>query len=633
MKKRELDKQLEQSIRKVVQKGIQIDQPQLTKDMCAQFSNDREWIREYVVNAKDANATYCQISGKETKDTTTIIVEDDGHGMNKKRLLDFFTIFRSVKIGDPATKVGRHGIGKLSVAAIPGQCGFFLHTSTGKECWTAETGSLLENKPVTLTRLENITSHGTRFEITFKKRVPLFKELEAIIGILDHYVKYMDLNIRVLVPFEEGIINVDGTEIPNQLVRIKTPWKNRETFSMTYHFDIKECHFEAVVEVGRSFTELYQNRVLIANTYSLFEVIDEKKAVIPHINIKVDSPDFSLPFGRHKLINEEILGPLINHIGRKTLPDFVNCLLDSAELKMANEIEISQQVLEDIAIAMMKYHPDMKSSWSNMRLFREYNSGKVSLADLDEMVVRKGRIFIEKEQAEGLDYSVLDGPVLFNNQPEKALDVIKTYFFKDIIDLGEDDCITEAPLGVLPKKDGREKRFEQFLGFFPDAWIEETQKKIEAGQNLRSKTMSNEDRKMWEGAVKNISSAETELRKIVWKTSYFMERDIKTPCTRLKFSYKNNAITLNLFHPEINQLLKLSEKSPALAAHWAMSLCLAEESKALGHFSPESRDTLLFLDALSKVGKLTSDEFRKQLRSGFNGLLRHFNDLNDETNN
>jgi len=46
-----------------LESGIQVDKKHLLSDMCSQFSNPREWVREYVVNAYDANAKICRISG------------------------------------------------------------------------------------------------------------------------------------------------------------------------------------------------------------------------------------------------------------------------------------------------------------------------------------------------------------------------------------------------------------------------------------------------------------------------------------------------------------------------------------------------------------------------------------------
>jgi len=87
--------------------------------MCTQFADYYEFIREYVVNAYDACATFCLIKVSEDQTSLKIGIHDNGNGMNLKRLIDFLTVFRSRKDNQMIKSVGRHGIGKLSVAALP----------------------------------------------------------------------------------------------------------------------------------------------------------------------------------------------------------------------------------------------------------------------------------------------------------------------------------------------------------------------------------------------------------------------------------------------------------------------------------------------------------------------------------
>lgn len=84
-------------ILQIQKQGIQAHRQNIKQDMCAQFADPHEWIREYVVNAYDAGASYCFVSGKESDDVITIIIEDDGHGMDRQGIIDFNTIYRSQK--------------------------------------------------------------------------------------------------------------------------------------------------------------------------------------------------------------------------------------------------------------------------------------------------------------------------------------------------------------------------------------------------------------------------------------------------------------------------------------------------------------------------------------------------------
>lgn len=58
---------------------------------------------------------------------------------------------------------------------------------------------------------------------------------------------------------------------------------------------------------------------------------------------------------------------------------------------------------------------------------------------------------------------------------------------------------------------------------------------------------------------------------------------------------------MNLFHPEIREFVQMSSINPALAAHWAIAMCLADK-KILPHISEEAREDLLIIDAITRVG-------------------------------
>ncbi len=70
-----------------------------------------------------------------------------------------------------------------------------------------------------------------------------------------------------------------------------------------------------------------------------------------------------------------------------------------------------------------------------------------------------------------------------------------------------------------------------------------------------------------------------------------------------KFKFKDKRLILNLGHPEVGRLLLLSESMPKLAAHWAMAMCLNDGRKILTHITPETREDLIKLDAMSRCAQ------------------------------
>ncbi len=52
---------LAETLKDIERNGIQADRQHLKRNMCTQFADYYEFIREYVVNAYDASATFCLI--------------------------------------------------------------------------------------------------------------------------------------------------------------------------------------------------------------------------------------------------------------------------------------------------------------------------------------------------------------------------------------------------------------------------------------------------------------------------------------------------------------------------------------------------------------------------------------------
>ena len=141
IKTREL---LETELKTIEENGIRADRKNMKRNMYTQFADPFEFAREYVVNSYDAMATECYISGRATENMVTVTIRDNGKGMDFQRIQDYFKIFRSRKDYPDIKAVGRFGVGKMSVAAVPGLLLFSGITSTGTECWRFETDTLID---------------------------------------------------------------------------------------------------------------------------------------------------------------------------------------------------------------------------------------------------------------------------------------------------------------------------------------------------------------------------------------------------------------------------------------------------------------------------------------------------------
>ncbi len=574
-------------IKKRAEKGIQVDVQKLKKDSCAQFRDYNEWIREYVNNAYDAGATECIIHGQKDGETVSVFVRDNGCGMDRRRVLDFFTLYRSRKDGDPAKAIGRHGIGKISVAAIPGQCGFKMLTSNGSEAWQTETGSLLDDATITLQRIEPVPESGTTFCIRFRTKKTLAGVMQELENVLNTYVRYVPMEIRIFLPD-----NAENKSSGTWRI-IAADWElDDASIFKSYSIRLHDCAFEIVLSIGKARHEIYQNRVFISNGYNLLSHDMEQNWSVPGLRIRVDSPDFELPFGRHCLCNEDVLESLARTIRTKLLPEFLLQLKPYFERADAGQ---GVEEVESMVVGLCYYQPDFTRLWAQWPVFRMVDGRRVSLAELRNEVSQSGKLYIAGEQEVGADYSFFDGPVMSSSQISYGLQVFEQVFGAETINLQQKDMVMEAPGGAKPNLSDLEKRFADALGFHPQVFDLGPEKKHDDAK----RAFMNEPR--LQGLIKEQRKAKKDLESVRWRVSHLVERDGKTPCMRHRYLYKDEEVVLNLYHPDIKKLVELSKHQAALAGHWAIAMCLTEDSSILSHLSAESREDILLLDAMSKL--------------------------------
>lgn len=606
MEPNEKREEIQKHLQEIEHDGIKADVPQLKKDMCAQFSDPNEWIREFVVNAYDAKAIECLIYAEHKDGVTTIVVEDDGIGMNKKRLLDFFTIYRSVKDVGAQKAIGRHGIGKLSIAAIPGQCALEIHTSTGEESWSAKAGNLLSDDPIHIVREKDRKQNGTIFRVSFKSTKELGKEVEALYHVLRRYVKYLPMRIIVFSPDAENPsekgnpnwVNDNWPEFPEQLC-------------MHQQITINELQYNVTLSLGTRLEEIYQNGVFVTNKYYLLSFDREEKWHIPYLSILVDSPDFELPFGRHCLSNEYVLTELSRKIRQSMFPRFFKAIVRYYEEDKIKHFGVSEYAIQELAAALMYYDDNTINPWFNFPLFRLVDQSVISFNELQKQIGTDGIFYNEDAENAGIDYSVFKVPVLKQSQQGLAIKVLTKYFENRCINLSANKLIMEIPPGLKPKLSEAELLFQKSLGlnFTPL----KTASLLASASDSFSKTRVRGYNT--QNGINNVKlkeeamEAKSELEDIIWRVNYLVEKDGKTPCISHRFLLQENTVILNLNHIDIKELVYFSGENPKLAGHWAVALCLLDEKNILPHISAEVREDLLLLDAMAKIGAKLNNDF------------------------
>lgn len=109
------------------------------ENLVSQFSSSLDFYRELVQNSIDAGSSSVEVwmefePGDGVEGTISIHVDDFGEGMNEEIIDDQLTkLFSSTKEND-LTKIGKFGIGFVSVFALQPK-GVLIHTGRDGECW------------------------------------------------------------------------------------------------------------------------------------------------------------------------------------------------------------------------------------------------------------------------------------------------------------------------------------------------------------------------------------------------------------------------------------------------------------------------------------------------------------------
>ena len=588
---------LAETLSDIERNGIQADRQHLKRNMCTQFADYYEFIREYVVNAYDASATFCLIKVSEDQTSLKIGIHDNGNGMDLQRLKDFLTVFRSRKDNPSIRSVGRHGIGKLSVAAHPGLTHFRALTSTGSECHEFETDSLLEDHPIIIKKNSLIPPQGTLFEITIRKDITPLKLVQKLHDILYTYVRFLPISIRFFVNDENWSNDISGRSLPKQEWAYPPEWYGR-----SYHIKLNGKPCEIVLGIGTGVHEVYQNRVFISSKYNLFSFGNPENTWIPNLMIRVDSEAFELPFGRHCLCNEEVLAGLAEDIREKIVPAYFDFLTGHFDFKTCAGVPQILEKTDEMTIGLLKFgHSGY--AWSHYPVFRIVEGGRLSMTELNKKIRESHCLYIEAANNEGIDFSHFNAPVLSLEQPAGTVKLLESLYPEAIVNLNNEDTVIEMPLNENMQITKEQKRFESFLAFKPEMidfgklGLSEN-KDSDIFRFRKSPVMKLSD---YTGISEEARTANRDMLDIVWKVNYLVERDGVTPCMRKKFMFRNNAITLNLYHSEIKEFVQMATLNPNLAAHWTMAMCLAD-NKILPHISEETREDLLIIDAITRMG-------------------------------
>ncbi len=181
-------------------------------ELVKQFSDRYAFLRELVQNAIDAGATKVRVGVARDGDDRTTFVEDDGSGMTLEVIKGpFLTKFSSSKEGD-SSKIGRYGVGFLSVFALAPRL-------VAVETETAEVAHTIEIDPSFAYRVSKrppLGRKGTRIAIVEAVSDTTSKDADHL-ALVEHalrrWCRFADVSIELEVGSETRALDCDLTLI------------------------------------------------------------------------------------------------------------------------------------------------------------------------------------------------------------------------------------------------------------------------------------------------------------------------------------------------------------------------------------------------------------------------------------
>lgn len=597
----------EEKLKQIAATGIQANDVKLKKDMISQFDDPLLYARELVVNSFDAGASCVEIRGQSLQEgLVSITYTDNGSGMDRKAITNYTSIFTSYKPSAEAA-IGTHGIGKLAVMKIPGLRRFSLVTCTGQEAWMFKAKDLISSEPITIHRIDPAKyPKGTSIEVVFETSKSLREEMLAIENVLIKSVRYLKIDTLVHIPEEHS-------PAYHTVHNIRQPWKTSSHHTRIYFRERMGLQFEFQLSINNGDSELYQKYVLI--TKKPLVTNNNISFLIPYLTIRVNCNQFELPFGRHRIMDEEAIMESISCILlNDILPDYFQYLRDLTELpiKKRKRRFLTLLVLEEITVGLLLATAEQHVPWTHFPLFLTMNYGRISFEKLDALIrENKDTLYLDTPENAGTDYSSFSVPVLSHTQPPSVIEVINIFFGNKLINLAACDIAIESPGNPVLTRE--EELLQEYLAFdrrmFKQYDIEETNDDVIALFNLS-------------GAIEQ-SQAENSLEEIEWRVNYLLERDGHTPCISRRFITKQDStIVLNLNHPDVKMLCKLSSRDPLLAGHLGLEMVLSEGAKPFNHLTSAVKDSLILLDAIMKCGYEPDKTVSK--KEIYNERLREF---------
>lgn len=327
-------------------------------ELIHQFSDPFAFCRELVQNGIDSGSSEVDISVEYQKGVAEIVVQDFGEGMTREIIeTRLVRMFSSTKEQD-LTKIGRFGIGFISVLAIdPDEV--VLETGREGQYWKMV---LKADKTYELYRL-SYPLEGT----TVRLRKTISAESYG------SFVARLEKSVRIWCRFVQLPVYFNGEDIrrPFDLQgEVKYRAEERGTRIVMSMVPFRE-YSDDVLRAG------YFNRGLT--------LVETSATKLPWVRFLIDSPALEHTVTRDALLRDEGLREVnkqLLHIATRVLPERILRRLEEENEEVDQE---EYSLLMDCLTSLVRYGGTLPPNWEARKIFRS-TRGLVSYEQIEKLI-------------------------------------------------------------------------------------------------------------------------------------------------------------------------------------------------------------------------------------------------------
>ncbi len=350
-------------------------------NLVTQFANSWDCVRELVQNCLDAGTTRIDVwteylPGDGFEGTIALHVDDFGDGMDENIIDNQLTkLFASSKEGD-LTKIGKFGIGFVSIFALKPQ-GVLLHTGRGGEYWEV---LFHADRTFSKTRLEN-PIEGTQITLFLRGDRNAYAEAaKQVRSTLKKWCKYSETEIV----FEDREANT--SEVINEVF---------ELFGIGGALISPEPGTEFAIAFQDEPEYEFFNRGLTLATTKIAEnvLVEARVQRYRHIGFKVKSRYLEHTLSRDTVLRDDNYQTVMHYLDQAAKQISSNLVVELAALAAKPRWTADDLIGYGQRLRFLATQHDRGTS--NLKIFRGLHGEAYSAGDLFRAWQADGRILMD----------------------------------------------------------------------------------------------------------------------------------------------------------------------------------------------------------------------------------------------